>query len=312
MSKLKFGLLGLGRMGENYVKILSGLPSVQWLYIYDADENRKNEIKAKYNIDPKRVCQNVDELIEQSEAICLVTSTPTHYELAKKILAAKKPLLVEKPMAATSEQAAELVELAEKNKVALAVGHIERFNPAFAALYEYSQKLLPLSVSTWRESPYPARMSDVSIVYDMLIHDIDIVYCLAKAAPNRIEARGKKEKGDYLDEVSARIFFENGFLADLSSSRLKDDKKRLASVSFEEFNLEADLLNRKLYKKTFADPSSGNAFNVEELPIEQYDQLTAQLKNFIKAIRQGIQPKVTGEEALQILKITEEIEKRAQ
>jgi predicted dehydrogenase len=152
-------------------------------------------------------------------------------------------------------------------------------------------------------------MSGYDVVFDMMIHDIDLVLDLSGGVPEKIEASGKKVKTDQLDAASAKLLMPNGTLATIEGSRLEDKKTREITVTLEEFNLTADLLAKKLYKKLLSAPSAAHPFpTTEEIPVEDEDQLTLELKDFVRAIRHGSSPTVTGEHGLEAIRIAEAIE----
>lgn len=306
--KLKYGLIGAGHMGEFHLNILKNLPAIGWMGIYDSSAERLNELAQKHQLNSSQIFTNIDDLIGAAECISLCSPTETHFDLAAKLISAGKHVLVEKPLAAESEKARQLRRLAIEKRVTLAVGHIERFNPAYATLLDFLRKHMPLTISAKRLSPFPPRMAQISVVADMMIHDLDLILHLAQSRPDKIEAKGKKEKSNLLDEVSAKIFFDNGLLVNVQASRLAPEVERVFSVGCEEFNLDADLKNRKLYKKTFAPPGESTAFITEEIPVENYDQLTAEIEDFIRAIRREMPPTVTADDAIQAIELAEKIE----
>jgi predicted dehydrogenase len=154
-------------------------------------------------------------------------------------------------------------------------------------------------------------MSSNSVVEDMLIHDLDLVLNIVNSKPDKIEVKGRTEKSQLLDEVSAKVFFENGALANFYASRLGNNKERLLAVNCEEFNYEADLLNKRLFRKSFAPPGEGEAFVSEEIPVVSGDQLTLEIQDFIKSVRRQISPRVTAADAARAIELAEKIESLA-
>ena len=346
--KIKIGLIGAGKMGGFHAQKLAEISSVSFLGLYDVDQTRAKAIIDQINLRPepevpvveevapptpaapeqgtpsetavpvipkihrsrRKAFETLDELLEKCEAVVIAAATKTHFELAKTCLERGKHVFVEKPLAETSEEALKLVELASNQQKLIAVGHIERFNPAYIALKKHIHKHMVLRVDAIRESRFPERMSDYDVVFDMMIHDIDLVIDLAKTIPESVEATGQKIKTDKFDKAEAKLLMQNGILATLKGSRVEENVKRELTVTLDEFNLVADLQNKKLYKKDLAKPEDPDPYQkVHELKVAPGDQITLELKDFVSAIRNNRQPKVTGEHGLDAIRIAEAIEK---
>lgn len=310
-KKLRYGIIGVGRMGEFHLNIAKNLPAIGWLGIFDSNPDRLSEVSTKHCIDQAHAFNDIDALTNSADAFSLCSPSDTHFEIASKLIRAGKHVLVEKPLSTNSSDARSLRQLAMENRITLAAGHIERFNPAYAVLLDYLRRHMPLTVSARRASPFPERMAQISVVWDMMIHDLDLILHIARSKPDKIDVRAKKEKSDFVDEVSAKIFFDNGLLAEVFCSRLASDRERLFTVGCEEFNLEANLKDRVLQKKSFAPPGENVAFVTENIPVENYDQLTAEIDDFIKAIRRETSPTVTADDAISAIELAEKIEELA-
>lgn len=308
--KIKIGLIGAGKMGGFHAQKLAEISSVSFRGVYDIDQERAKAIIANSDRSRRKAFNTLDELLEKCEAVVIASATNTHFELAKTCLERGKHVFVEKPLAETSEEALKLVELASEQQKFIAVGHIERFNPAYIALKKHIHKHLVLRVDAIRESHFPQRMSDYDVVFDMMIHDIDLAIDLAKTIPESIEANGEKIKTDKLDKAEAKLLMQNGILVTLKGSRVEEAVKRELSVTLDEFNLVADLQNKKLFKKHLAKPEDPDPYpKTQELKVIDADQITLELKDFVSAIRHNRQPKVCGEHGLDAIRIAEAIEK---
>ncbi|MFA4858123.1 MAG: Gfo/Idh/MocA family oxidoreductase [Candidatus Margulisiibacteriota bacterium] len=309
MRKVKIGLIGAGKMGAFHASKLILVPGASFKGIYDIDFERAKQVASQYH---RKAFASLDDLCAACEAVIIASATETHLALGKTCLEKGLHVFIEKPLAQTSEEALLLVELAEKQQKVLAVGHIERFNPAYAMLKKLIQKQIILHIDAKRYSPFPDRMSAYDVVFDMMIHDIDLVLDLASSVPDKISATGKKTKNDQLDQASAKILMQNGILATIEGSRLEENKVRELTVALEEFTLTADLLNRKLYKKLLANAQSPTPFpQNEEIPVEPADQILLEHKDFVHAIRCNCPPKVTGEDGLRAIRVAEAIEESA-
>lgn len=298
---LQIGVIGAGMMGENHVRLLSTIYGIKLAGLFDLDPARAAVIAEKYRT---KAFATLPELIAAVEAIILVSPTSTHYELAKELIAAGKHLLVEKPLAATAAQAEELVQLAKEKGGVLAVGHIERFNPAFTELLKLIRKEKLLGIDIKRLSPFPERISDADVIQDVMIHDLDLLLAMR---PNdeieSIKAEGKKVKSKNLDQVIATIYFQSGVIAKVEANRVFGSKTRRIVVASDNWLFDADLLTKQLYMRDL----------VKHIPTVHHtkknDQIFDELNNFIKAIKTGSPPLVDGEAGYKALKLAEEIKK---
>lgn len=301
MAKVKIGVVGCGVMGALHIKTSLLLnKDEKFIGFYDPDEQRSKEISEKFNI---IAFSSFEELLKNSEALIIATPTSTHFETAKKAIEAQKHTLIEKPLTMNAFEAEELLNLAKEQKKVLAVGMIERFNPAFSKVFSITRKEKILGMDIKRFSPYPQRISDANVIWDMMIHDIDLACLLAKAEIDSIKVTYKKSKSkNLLDEVVCVLYFKDGTIAKISSSRLKDYKFRQVQITTDKFVYDLDLLNKKLHKKAFEDLAQK-----VEIEVQAADQLILEHKDFLKAIRNNTEPSCTGTQALKIIKTIEEV-----
>ncbi len=218
-------------------------------------------------------------------------------------LDAGRHVLIEKPISVTVDQGKKLIDKAKSEKRVLAVGHIERFNPAYVVLVARLGKNVPDIIDINRFSPFPARITDVSCVIDMMIHDIDLAIKLSKSEVKQLNAVGKKVKTDRLDQASAVLVFKNGVIANISASRVHGEKVRKLIAAGRKESYEADLLNRSL--------KVSSAGSSKTIVIEPFDQLNHELKDFVDSIIRKIKPSVTGEDGLSALEVANKIEEAA-
>ena len=226
MSKLKIGIIGVGHMGSYHLNVVSSLNTHELVGIYDAN---KNQARTKADLFSCRAFDSITELLTECEAVTIAVPTHLHYEVAQVALQMGKHILVEKPITLNIPQAEELISLAEKNKLILQVGHVERFNGAVMALSQIITE--PVLIQTRRLSPYLERIQDVGVVLDLLIHDIDIVLNLVNKPLKAHFAYGNKIVSEHEDVAVIQLQFEGGCIATLTASRVSQYKERSLSVT---------------------------------------------------------------------------------
>ncbi|WP_300754335.1 Gfo/Idh/MocA family oxidoreductase [uncultured Brachyspira sp.] len=229
MDKVNISLIGVGRMGQFHLNVISQINHINLSGIYDADENHLNEISQKYNI---KKFNSVDEAIDNADAVIIASPTTFHFEIAKKAVEKGKHVLVEKPMTETYAQALELEEIVKQKNVILQVGHVERFNGAVQELHHIIEK--PYLIEARRLAPFTPRITDVGVVFDIMIHDLDIVTSLVKKPVIRFSASGKRIRTKNEDIASALLEFEDETIATISASRVTQEKIRTLAISTEE------------------------------------------------------------------------------
>lgn len=214
--KIKTSIIGIGHLGKIHCNLLINNKLADFIGVYDIVPSNSQKIADKFNI---KNFKSIDELIEQSESVIIAAPTSAHYEIAEKCLLASRHCFIEKPVTSTVEEAKKLASVAEKNKeLVIQVGHIERFNPAIKALSKYP--ISPLFIEAHRLSQFKPRSIDVSVVHDLMIHDIDIVLWTVNSPIKSIDANGVNVITDTIDIANVRINFENGAVANLTSSRI--------------------------------------------------------------------------------------------
>lgn len=229
MDKVNISLIGVGRMGQFHLNVISQINHINLSGIYDANENHLNEISQKYNI---RKFNSIDEAIDNADAVIIASPTIHHFEIAKKAVEKGKHVLVEKPMTETYAQALELEEIVKQKNVILQVGHVERFNGAVQELHHIIEK--PYLIEARRLAPFTPRITDVGVVFDIMIHDLDIVTSLVKKPIVRFSASGKRIRTKNEDIASALLEFEDSTIATISASRVTQEKIRTLAISTEE------------------------------------------------------------------------------
>lgn len=301
MQKIKVAVIGVGHLGSIHAKIYKELANCELTAVCDIDENRLKEISAGLAV---RGYADYRELFGKVEAVSIATPTKTHYQIAADFLQQKIHCLVEKPFTTNLKEADALIKLAQKYRLILQVGHIERFNSAFAA----TKKLIkaPKFIECHRLSPFPNRSLDVGVVLDIMIHDIDIILGLVAAKIKSIAAVGVNVLTPFEDIANARITFENRCVANLTASRVSDEVMRKIRIFQEDTYISLDYKEAKasVYQK------AGLAISKTDLPIEKEEPLPKELASFLECIANQKKPLVSGAVAREALAVALEIQKQ--
>ncbi|MBM4166065.1 MAG: Gfo/Idh/MocA family oxidoreductase [Ignavibacteria bacterium] len=318
-NKTNIAVIGVGHLGSLHAKMLAEISSANFVGVFDVDEQKRNDIAMKYNV---RAFPSLNELFETVNAVTIAANTRFHFEIAKLALQNGIHCFIEKPITTMPNEAEELITLARKNNCKIQVGHIERFNPAILAIEKYDVK--PMFIEAHRLAQFTARGADVAVVLDLMIHDIDIILSLVKSDVAQIDANGVAVVSDSVDIANARIKFENGCVANVTASRISQQKMRkmrmfqhdaYISVNFSENNAEVFRLVDEHFQmqsrmmKLGAIDSGKYQRNIifEQPEIPQLNPLKVELEEFVKCIQQNTEPKVTAEEGKQALVVASEI-----
>ena len=221
MKRLRVGVIGVGHLGSLHARMYAEIPAAELIGVMDTDAARADAIARDLHVTSFRT---PEELLGRVSAVSIAAPTSSHFELARRAIGAGVHALIEKPMASTIEEASAIVELAKEKKVKIQIGHIERFNPALLALQKY--ELCPMFVESHRLAQFNPRGTDVAVVLDLMIHDIDIIVSLVHSPVASIEANGVAVVSDTIDIANARIQFENGCVANVTASRISQKKMR--------------------------------------------------------------------------------------
>jgi len=307
MNKMTMGVIGIGYLGQYHAEKFAMIPDVELVGLVDTDLDRAKLLAGKLNT------QAYDEparLIGKVNAVSIVTPTVVHHRLAKQFLEQGVHVLLEKPITETIEQADELIDLAARKNLVLQVGHIERFNPAFSAVK--SLLVMPRYITADRAAPFTIRCTDVNVVLDLMIHDLDIVMDLAGSPPKEVSAVGVSIITNEIDMATARIVFHNGCVADVSASRVSDEKKRLLRVFDDKAIYTSDYQTQKATVSR-VQPGTVPQLTVTDISSDRRDTLEDEVRSFVQSIRNRVRPLVSGNEgrralalALAITKIIEQ------
>ena len=255
---LKVGVIGAGHLGKFHLNNWAEIDGVQLVGFCDTDDANAKSVSEKYNL-PRYT--EVEKLIDDCDALDIVAPTSFHFELCEAAIKKGKHVFVEKPLANTMDEARELVKLAKEANIKFQVGHVERFNPAFLALSEYS--LQPMFIEVHRLAQFNPRGTDVSVILDLMIHDIDIILSLVKSNVNYISANGVSVMSDTPDIANVRIEFDNGCVANLTSSRISMKKMRKMRLFQKDAYIGIDFLEKKTEIIKLNTPGDKNVFTFD-------------------------------------------------
>ena len=302
MKKLRVGVVGVGHIGSNHARIYSEIAAAaDFTAIYDIDLARAHAIAEKYG---GTVAKSLEEFAERVDAASVATTTSSHHEVGLQLLQRGKHLLIEKPITENPQDAAELAELAGRNRLILQVGHVERFNPVLSALE--ARLTHPRFIEAHRLSPYPNRSTDIGVVLDLMIHDLEIILHLVRSPVQSIDAVGVPVLSKGEDIANARIRFENGCIANITSSRISPERMRKIRVFQEDAYLSLDYENQtgEIHRR------ENGQITRDKVPIEREEPLKQQLISFVECASTGREPKVSGFQATAALELAVEITKR--
>jgi len=326
MKRVRVMVVGAGALGRHHARILAGLDGVELVAVAEPREAQGRGIADQHGA---RWVADFRDVMDQVDAASIVVPTFLHRDVAREFLSRGLPVLVEKPLAANVAEAQELSDLANRRGVVLQVGHVERFNPALVAAKPLVQG--PRYIRCERLSPYPFRSTDIGVVHDLLIHDIDLVLDLVRSPVSAVQAFGMRVISDHEDIVNARLMFENGCVADLTASRVHPSAKRELQAWSPAGCVHANLHSREVVAYSPSDalrsgPSPlelaarpgadieqlkrdvfGRFLNVERPIVSDADALTAELSEFVACVRGEGQPACGGREAVAALRVAERV-----
>jgi predicted dehydrogenase len=287
-------VVGVGHIGREHARIYSRLPGVEFVGLCDLDGHVAEKLAQKHGV---KSFASVQALAEEVDAATISTPTNTHHEIASHLLKLGRHVLIEKPIADSTEQAKELVELATAKGLILQVGHIERFNPALSALEEKLTK--PRFIEAHRLSTYPGRSTDIGVVLDLMIHDIEVILHLVRSPISNIDSVGTAVLSRGEDIANARLRFENGCVANLTASRISFEKMRKIRVFQDDAYLSLDYFDQsgEIYRKI------NSQITKEKIKVEKDEPLKLELAAFVDCVQSRQAPRVGGAQASKALEI---------
>ncbi|MCL4460472.1 MAG: Gfo/Idh/MocA family oxidoreductase [Nitrospirae bacterium] len=307
---LKVGVVGVGYLGQHHARVLSELPDVEMAGVFDVDTGRAEEVASRIKV---RRHTSISSLVKECDAVSVVTPTLFHLPVIEEIFSVGSPhVFLEKPIADTLENGQQILNLAKKHNVLLQIGHIERFNPGLEAILEARPK--PAYIEAQRLSPFGLRGTDVPVVVDLMIHDIDIILSLVNSPIATMRVVGTPVITPHIDIANAWIEFENGCLAQVLGSRVSMEKLRKFRVFDREgryFSLNFDTRELSEAKVTL-NPGSLPQIDRGKKVFEAEEPLKKELRSFVEAIRFSKPVKVTGEDGLRALEVALEVNRLAE
>ena len=304
MDLIKVVVVGVGSLGSRHARIYSELPGVELVGVLDTDRERTEEIATQYD------CQaflTLEEIPSSVEAISIVVPTDRHYEVADGLMNRGYHLLIEKPITDDVSHARELLKLAEKSNLLLQVGHVERFNPGILEIEKIVKE--PRFIECHRNAPFQTRGTEVGVVLDLMIHDLDIILYLVSSPVASLEAVGATILSKHEDIANARIKFKSGCIANITTSRVSPAKMRKIRIFQDDAYISLDYMAQtaQIYRK------EAGRIIIDELPIPRGEPLKLELESFVEAVRLGGKPQVPAEGSLAALEVavavTEEVAK---
>lgn len=318
---VKMGVIGAGYLGQWHIKNLQSLTNAELIGFFDADSERRTQIAREFQFP---IFYSLDDLLEKCDAVSIVVPTVSHYPVAKSALLKNKHVFCEKPFMQTIAEANEITALAHQKNRVLQVGHIERFNPALASLKSIA--IDPLFIESHRISPFNPRGTDVAVILDLMIHDIDIILSLVNSEIEQIDAAGAPVLTKNIDIANARLKFTNGCVANITASRVSSKQLRKMRIFQRNTYISVDFLKNQteIYSLTenpqqlppgtvaIAEVKTGTdrkkVITYQTIETAKSNALREELKAFISAIENGTPPLVTGEDGKKALEIAIQIE----
>ena len=317
-KKPKIGVVGAGHLGRHHIKHLSNHKGVDFVGVFDINENSLKNICAEFSVKPFK---SLEELISSCEAVNIVTPTNTHFDIARKFLNQKKDVFIEKPITNTVEEALALINLAKTNECIVQVGHIERFNPTINKLKELVDN--PHYIEIERLAPFQARGTEVPVVLDLMVHDIDLILEMVNSPLESVQASGAKMMSNSIDVAHAHIKFQNGVVANLKSSRIAQNyvrkirtyQKNFYSITdlmipqIELYGLEHhNMFSEKLKSQKVETNTGLKTLYYEKFVPENKDALLEEINDFIHCINTRSKPNVDGQAGANALELALQIE----
>jgi predicted dehydrogenase len=313
MKKIRAAVVGVGYLGRFHAQKYARIPDCELTAVVDPDGQAGETVAAELGT---RALVDHRTLLGEVDAVSVVTPTPAHFAIAREFLVSGAHVLVEKPITETPEQARELIRVARERERVLQVGHLERFNSTILAAEPYLEA--PRFIECHRLAPYRERGTDVNVVLDLMIHDIDIIQTIVRAPIETIDAVGAPVFSDEIDIANARIRFANGCVANATASRVSLRTERKLRIFEDAAYLSLDLHQKimTVIRKRPEGPVAGELpVTIEERSLEPGDALLAEIESFLGCIRSGAIPVVSGEAGLRALetaiRITEQVESAA-
>ena len=301
MKKLRVGVVGVGYLGKFHAEKYALMDDVDLVGVVDTNISQAEDVAGKVKT---KAYPGHEDLLGEVDAVSIVVPTPAHYAVAKDFLENDVDILIEKPMTTSLAEADELIRFSESRGLIIQVGHLERFNPAVVALQDIVKK--PMFIESHRLSIYKERCTDVSVVLDLMIHDIDIISNFVRSDIISIHAAGTPVISDHVDIANARLEFKNGCVANVTASRISAKNERKIRLFQNDAYVSVDFASHEITIVQQNDKGAGGlipGMDINKLCFIKGDALDDELKSFVKAVNRREAPEVTGQMGRDALKI---------
>jgi predicted dehydrogenase len=305
VTPLRTAAIGVGHLGRHHARILSSLPGSTLVGVVDVKADRAAEIAGLYKV---KAFTDYRDLFGQVDAVSIAVPTQAHHDVALAFLERGVPVLVEKPLARSVDEADRLIALARERGLVLAVGHTERFNPAVSAASKFLQD--PRFIEVHRLGTFPERSLDIDVVFDLMIHDLDIVLSIVKAPVASIEAVGVPVLTGRVDIANARLRFENGCIANVTASRISRDRVRKIRFFQPDAYVSIDYAAQEVEMYRLVHGEGRPNIEGGKMDVPREEPLVRELGDYLDAVRTRRQPLVTGEDGRRALDLAQRITDR--
>lgn len=324
MAAVKVGVIGTGHLGSLHAKMYADIADAAFIGVFDTDPEKRKSIASKYGV---KAFESMSDLLAAVDAVSIATVTTTHHAVAMEALAAGRHVLIEKPITSTLAEADELIALAKQKGVLIQVGHIERFNPAIISLESYQLK--PMFIESHRLAQFNPRGTDVAVVLDLMIHDIDIILSLVNSPVKQIDANGVAVVSDTPDIANARLQFENGCVANVTASRISRTKMRkmrmfqgnaYIAIDFQLGSADVFRLGKEgegsiwstMLLGQIGEGKNKRSIIYEQPEMKKINALQYELESFVHAVQNNTRPVVNGEDGRMALDVAQQILQKIQ
>ena len=322
MNKIPVGVVGVGHLGKIHATLYRQIDTADLIGVYDSDNEKAQRISAELNV---RAFNSYQELLDNVKAVNIVTPTSTHFAMARQALNQNCHLFIEKPIMATEEEAVQIIDQAQQKNKKIQVGHIERFNPAVLAMSDVPLK--PIFIESHRLASFNPRGTDVAVILDLMIHDLDLILSLVKSNPLQIDASGVGVISNTVDIANARIQFESGCVANITASRISNKKMRKMRIFQQNSYISVDFMEgfSEIYyiddatSASFQDGTlafslgqidAGNIrkdIKYNKLQRSDINPLKYELSGFIDSLQNDVPVLVSAEEGLAALRLANQV-----
>lgn len=313
MKIVRIGVIGAGTMGERHCRVCANLPRVELVGVADLNEERGRQVADRYET---TYSSDHQALLSQLDAVTIAAPTPAHYALTAECLERGLHVMVEKPITETIEQARQLVQMADERGLILQVGHIERFNSTFVELKHVTEDMTLIGITMRRLSPFDTSNTDVDVIKDLMVHDLDLALDLIGPELGGITAWGRSINTGAIDHAVANLSFKGGPIVTLFASHVTEQKVRAIEVIAEGAYVEADLLNKTVlvHRRTFPQYLDNHHTTkyrqesvIERIHVPMFEPLMLELRHFVDCVRENRSSQVPGSDGLRALQLAEAV-----